>query len=186
VRPRREMVPCQMTDLEVRHPETCRGECAHPRRRDERPGVPRCRGRSRGAAPAPRRMAVGRCVRIPGAVTVLLADARASIDLAEQVDPEDRRPIRDRLFAILAFMLVSWTSNYRETMTRSGAVESLLREMKRRPALDSADGRAERPATPRYPLDLARRRRALRGGTPASCTRALAPSSSTCGVQRRR
>ena len=22
------MVPCQMTDLEVRHPETCRGECA--------------------------------------------------------------------------------------------------------------------------------------------------------------
>ena len=126
--PRREMVPCQMTDLEVRHPRNLpwRVRAAHPHRRDERPGVPRCRGRSRGAAPAPRRMAVGRCLGIPGAETVLLADARASIDLAEQVDLEDRRPIRDRLFAILAFMLVSWTSNYREAMTSCGQGRSNL------------------------------------------------------------
>ena len=116
------MVPCQMTDLEVRHPRNCRGECAHPHRRDERPGVPRCRGRSRGAPPD----GCGRCLGVPGAETVLLADARASIDPAEQVDLEDRRPIRDRLFAILAFMLVSWTSNYRETMTSCGQGRSNL------------------------------------------------------------
>jgi len=71
-------------------------------------------------------MAVGRCLGIPGAETVLLADARASIDLAEQVDPRTGALIRDRLFTILAFMLVSWTSNYCETMTSCGQGRSNL------------------------------------------------------------
>ena len=122
------MVPCQMTDLEVRHPETCRGECA------QRIHIVETSGRVyRGAAAGrgvlrwlPAGWLWGRCLGIQGAETVLLADARASIDLAEQVDPEDRRPIRDRLFAILAFMLVSWTSNYRETMTSCGQGRSNL------------------------------------------------------------
>ena len=49
----------------------------------------------------------------------------------------------------------------------SVAVESLLREMKRRPAPDSADGRAERPATPRSVTARIAAARAL--GQPEPC-----------------
>jgi len=117
-----------MTDLELRHPETCRGECA------QRIHIVETSGRVyRGAA-------AGRGVlrRLPaGWLWALPQNPRRgdrapcrreglAIDLAEQVDPEDRRPIRDRLVAILAFMLVSWTSNYRETMTSCGQGRSNL------------------------------------------------------------